>query len=222
MSHSSCRLARCGLLAALAAAAPCAAAEPGIQWNFAVQLDGRAIGTHRFELVPAQGALRSLQSEARFEVKFLGITAYRYRHRSAERWNGDCLAAIAASTDDDGAVTVVDGQDTNGRFTVSTRQDRKPSQASSQGCLMAFAYWNPAQLSMQRQLLDQGTGRIEAVTITTAPASSIPVHGQPTAVTGLRITGLKHPIDVWYSNGGNWVGLDTTVEGGRKLTYRLP
>ena len=66
----------------------------------------------------------------------------------------------------------------------------------------------------------QGTGRIENVTITALPATTIEVRGTPTAVTGLRISGLKHPIDVWYANG-RWVGLDTAAGGGRKLTYRL-
>ena len=224
MSHSSggLKLAQWCLLASLAAAPACLAVEPRAKWDFAVLLDGRAIGTHRFELAPAEGALRSLQSEARFEVKILGITAYRYRHRAEERWNGDCLASITASTDDDGDVIEVNGEDAGGRFEVNAMKGKQPSRVTTSGCLLTFAYWNPAQLAMQRQLLDQGTGRIEPVTITAMPASSIPVRGILTVVTGLRIAGLRRPIDVWYTTGGNWVGLDTAVEGGRKLTYRLP
>jgi len=37
---------------------------------------------------------------------------------------------------------------------------------------------------------------------------------------GLRIGGLAQPIDVWY-DGNRWVGLDTIVSGGRRLSYRL-
>ena len=40
------------------------------------------------------------------------------------------------------------------------------------------------------------------------------------ALRGLRIGGLTQPIDVWYV-GDRWVGLDTTVDGGRRLSYRL-
>jgi hypothetical protein len=29
------------------------------------------------------------------------------------------------------------------------------------------------------------------------------------------------PIDVWYSQQGEWVGLDSTVGGSRKLSHRL-
>jgi hypothetical protein len=35
--------------------------------------------------------------------------------------------------------------------------------------------------------------------------------------------GGESPVDVWVSSGGDWVGLDSVVGGGkRKLSYRLP
>jgi hypothetical protein len=210
------------LLAMLAMTLPSASAVEPTSWNFSVLLDGRPVGTHRFELAAAEGNARSLKSDARFEVKILGFTAYRYRHQADEVWNGDCLASINANTDDDGAVTTVTGAASGAGFEVSSRTGKAKSQASAQECLLPFAYWNPTHLAAQRRLLDQGTGRIEAVSIATLGASTIPVRGNSTSVTGLRITGLKHPIDVWYAAGNRWVGLDTTVEGGRKLTYRLP
>ncbi|WP_368671230.1 hypothetical protein [Achromobacter xylosoxidans] len=48
------------------------------------------------------------------------------------------------------------------------------------------------------------------------------MRGQPRAATRWRIAGPRHPIDVWYAAGsGEWVGLDSTVRGGRRLSYRL-
>lgn len=204
------------------AALPCHAVGTPDVWNFSVALDGRPIGTHRFELTGMEGEARSLRSEAKFEVKLLGFTAYRYRHHAEEQWQGNCLASINASTDDDGEVTAVNGRTGDNGFVVTASKGKKSSQAATQDCLLSFAYWNPARLALQRQLLDQGTGRIEAVTINALPAASIMMGGTSTAVTGLRIIGLKHPIDVWYTAAGLWAGLDTTVDGGRKLTYRLP
>jgi hypothetical protein len=198
------------------------AGEVAGSWKFAALLDGRTIGTHQFEIAPTAGGKLALQSEARFEVRFLGFTAYRYHHQVKEVWSGDCLNSITASTDDDGDLSVVNGEASNGNFLVTARKGKKSSQTSVPGCLLSFAYWNPAQLAAQRKLLDQGTGRIEPVSIAALPASTIDIHNMPTPVTGVRISGLKHPIDVWYTAGNRWVGLDTTVEGGRKLTYRLP
>jgi hypothetical protein len=50
---------------------------------------------------------------------------------------------------------------------------------------------------------------------------TLTVRGLPTAATRWRITGPAQPIDVWYSLQGDWVGLDSTVAGGRQLSYRL-
>jgi hypothetical protein len=225
MSLASIRLrtTQWGLLAAiLSVPAAALAGESGSIWDFSVHLDERPIGTHRFELTPTGDGARSLRSAALFEVKIFGITAYRYRHHAEEKWSRDCLKSISAKTDDDGEITAVNGNAKDGNFPVSSLNGKKPSQVVGQGCLLTFAYWNPENLATQRLLLDSGTGRIEPVTITALPTSTIPVHNTPTPVYGLRITGLKHPIDVWYAAGNRWVGLDTTVEGGRKLTYRLP
>ncbi len=223
MPHVPCRIRRAQwplAMLALAASAPLQASGPGTDWNFAVLLDSRPIGTHRFVLAPAETGVRSLVSEAVFEVKFLGFTAYRYHHRAQERWSGDCLSSVTARTDDDGKVTVVKGQSLSDAFRVVADTGKKPVETDAAACTVSFAYWNPEQLARQHQLLNQGTGRIEPVTITALPTTTIDVHGMPTAVTGLRISGLKSPIDVWYANE-RWVGLDTTAEGGRKLTYRL-
>jgi len=48
------------------------------------------------------------------------------------------------------------------------------------------------------------------------------VRGQPVEVSEFRITGAAQPIVVWYTPRGEWVGLDSIVAGGRKLSYRLP
>lgn len=205
----------------LAMATPSLAAGSTTDWEFEVLLDTRPIGTHRFEVVDAGDGLKSVSSEADFAVKLLGLTVYRYHHLAKEQWRADCLSAVNARTDDDGEVTVVTGEYDAGRFKVVASSGKKPRQVEAEGCLLSFAYWNPAQLARQRQLLDQGTGRIETVNVTPLAATTIQVRGEPTTVTGLRISGLKAPIDVWYARD-HWVGLDTTAGGGRRLTYRLP
>ncbi len=204
--------------------AAAAAAGPATEWLFTALLDGKPIGTHRFVLRAAAGEAggRRLDSLARFDIKFLGFTAYRYRHRVDERWQGDCLAAITAHTDDDGRVTDVLGRATATGFAVDVRVEGKPAVPSTSvapGCVMSFAYWNP-DLARQNRLLDPGSGRLEAVTISELAPAALDVRGTPVSVRGLRIEGLDHPIDVWYA-GDDWVGLDTVVQGGRRLSYRL-
>ncbi len=88
-------------------------------WRFNVSLDGKPIGYHRFEL-SEHGQDRELHSEARFDVKVLFINAYRYRHDSLERWQGDCLARIDARTDDNGSRTIVHGAMTAAGFEIAS------------------------------------------------------------------------------------------------------
>ncbi|MGE5090116.1 MAG: DUF6134 family protein [Candidatus Levyibacteriota bacterium] len=204
---------------ALAGGGAASAATPPQEWSFTVRLDGTPIGTHRFELDRAGDGELSLSSEARFDVRLLGVPLYRYRHRASERWAGGCLASIEARTDDNGRLTEVEGRELEGRFDLTVRQDDRLSspQATPARCMMSFAYWNPA-LADQKRLLDPGSGRVEPVVITATEAA--PADLQPQAVRGLRIGGLAYPIDVWYV-GDRWVGLDTIVSGGRRLSYRL-
>lgn len=218
--HRAARAAA-ALTIALVAVVGTAAAAPLAEWSFTVRLDGKPIGTHDFVLsTTADGGL-ALISEARMDVTLLGVALYQYRHRSRERWAGGCLASIDARTDDDGRLTEVRGQEQEGRFDLQVRGAGRPMPvtAAEEGCLMSFAYWNVA-LAGQTRLLDPGSGRVEPVVITALGAVPTDLDAQPQPVRGLRIGGLARPIDVWYA-GDRWVGLDTVVSGGRRLSYRL-
>ena len=203
----------CGLLAAMAQAA-----EPSTRvYAFQALLDGKPIGEHRFTVV-TQGATRRVTSDADFRVTLLGFTAYRYRHHAQEAWSGDCLAALTSRTDDDGkasSVKVVREGDVDEIRTSG-------GQASLLGCLMTYAYWNPALLS-QGRLLNPQTGKVDAVRVERVSSGRIAVRGVDVDAVDWRITGGESPVDVWVSSGGEWVGLDSVVAGGKhRLSYRLP
>jgi Family of unknown function (DUF6134) len=181
-----------------------AATPPTGEWNFQALLDGTPIGQHRFS-VSGQGEERKVVSEASFNVKFLGLSAYTYRHKATEQWHGECLTALNSTTDDDGKPE-------------SVRADR--NDALLKGCVMSFAYWNPA-IQTQTRLLNAQTGKLEAVQVKRVGTGTVEVRGKPVEATEVRISGTANPIVVWYSPQGEWVGLDSTVAGGRKLSYRL-
>ena len=206
-------------LAGVHSAAAEAALPPTGEWNFRALLDGKPIGQHRFSVTlvsGAQGDERRVLSEASFAVKFLGITAYRYRHKATEQWRGECLTALSATTDDDGKASSVRTEADGDALTIKTASATQ----SLSGCVMTFAYWNPA-IQTQTRLLNAQTGKAESVQVSRAGSGSVEVRGQPVAATRFRITGPAEPIDVWYSAQGEWVGLDSLVGGGRRLSYRL-
>jgi hypothetical protein len=206
--------------AGLLALVPAAHAQPVGEWDFVVRLDGKPVGTHRFTLAREGADGLALTSTALFEVKLLGFTAYRYRHEARERWDGNCLAALDASTDDDGRRTQVRGRRGPTGFGLEVSADGVPEAPERGGnCIMSFAYWNTA-LATQQRLLDPGTGRFVPVQVMPLPATEIDAPRGRVVARGWRIAGLPQPIDVWY-DGERWAGLDTTVQGGRRLTYRL-
>lgn len=186
-------------------------------YEFQVFLDEKPIGVHRFT-VATEGAERHVTSDARFAVKFLGFEAYRYRHHADEHWSGDCLAALTSDTDDDGkrsSVRLLKPGDVNEIASGS-------GTASVPGCLMSYAYWNPA-LRSQTRLLNPQTGRVDSVTVQRAGTGRLIRHGQEILAVDWRISGGEAPIDVWVSEQGEWVGLDSMVAKGKhRLSYREP
>jgi len=205
------------LLLVLLAAATAHAADGTRTYAFKAFLDGKPIGEHTFT-VTAEGDGRKVVSEADFAVKVIGITAYRYRHHAEEQWAGGCLAGLVSSTDDDGkpaSVRLVRHGDANEIATAAGTR-------TEPGCLMTYAYWNPA-MREQKRLLNPQTGKVDAVTIERVAAGHVTAGGRDVAATDWRISGGESPVDVWISEQGDWVGLDSTVGNGRhKLTYRLP
>ncbi|CAN5684606.1 hypothetical protein BH11PSE13_BH11PSE13_18650 [soil metagenome] len=216
------RFATAALTAVLCAAGAHATSPPTGEWNFIASLNDKPIGEHRFS-VTGSGDERRLVGEANFNVKFIGISAYRYQHRVVEKWRGNCLIDLVSKTDDDGKLMRVrtqaetdNGSNVDGLVVFTDNAEGVPVP----GCVMSFAYWNPA-IQTQTRLLNAQTGKPEKVQVARAGNGEIEVRGQPTAATRWRISGAKNPIDVWYSATGEWVGLDSTVDGGRKLSYRL-
>lgn len=181
-------------------------------WQFRVLLDGREIGWHRFTL--ADGADDTvLRSEAQFRVRLLFVDAFRYAHRAEERWRGGCLREIVARTETNGELEQVNARTLGSRLVV----ERASGRGEYDGCVMSFAYWNPAILKAER-LLNAQTGEVVPVKVALLGPHAIDIDGRAMAATHhqLRAPGLA--IDLWYADG-DWVALETTTARGSRLRY---
>ena len=188
---------------------------PGKQWQFDVALDGKPIGLHTFEL-QQEGSRQVLTTEASFDVKFLFVTAFRYRHQNTEIWNDDCLLSIDASTDSNGKQLDVRGEIGDGRFDL---QSAAGAEALPR-CVQTFAYWNPAVLESQK-LLNSQTGVYEDVTVTLEGREQIAVAGEPVDALRYRLSAEAGDVTLWYSSADKtWLGLEAPAKGGRKLRYQ--
>ncbi len=183
------------LLVALAFAVP-ASATAGA-WNFRVMLDDREIGRHRYELQPQDDGME-LRSEARFDVRFLFVSAYRYEHEAVERWQGGCLRELQSQTVTNGERVAVSARDTDGQLTV----DRPGGRDVHPGCVLSFAYWDPRILEA-RALLNSQTGELVPVQVMRVGPEAVTVQGQDLLATRHRIsgTGCRSISGTWASAG---------------------
>jgi Family of unknown function (DUF6134) len=184
-------------------------------YEFDVNLDKRPIGTHRFTVRQRDDGTASIQSTASFDVRLLGITAYRYRHQATERWTDGCLAAIEATTDDNGRRLQVNGLQREDRF-----QLEQPASTPLPACLAAYAYWNRDLLLRQRALLNPQTGRLDSLRVEPLGRETLQVKGEAMQADRYRLHAAQNTIDLWYSLRGDWLRLES-LTGSRRLIYRL-
>lgn len=200
------------LLLLLAAPIPALAAVG--DWDFRVLLDGSEIGRHRYTL-ESEGQSQSLRSEARFDVRLLFISVFRYDHKALERWNSGCLQSLDSRTETNGKQIAVTASAGDGRLVV----ERPSGRDEYEGCVMSFAYWDPRILEAER-LLNSQTGEFVAVQIFAKGTEAVAVRGKTVTAVRHRIQGRGLEIDLWYADG-NWVALEALTDGGRRLRYEL-
>ena len=185
------------------------------EWNFRVLLDGNEIGYHNFSLLEEDGA-QQLTAEADFKVKFLFITAYRYQHENHETWRNNCLQAIESRTDANGRRFEVKGSRSEDRLSIKANDAR----IEVPGCVKTFAYWNP-DILVEPRLLNSQTGEVLPVDVEMIARETLNVRGEDTPAQRYRLEAKNMKLDLWYSDDQQWLALESTVKGGRKLRYEL-
>ena len=185
--------------------------------TFDVFLDDSRIGYHRFDFDTRDAggdAAAIVTSEARFDVKFLFVTAFRYRHTAAERWVGGCLDALDARTNANGKRLEVTGERTASGFVV----ENGTAAESLPDCVMTFAYWNPRFLEQSR-LLNPQTGEYVDVDVQALGPDAIRLSGEKVTADRYRVTARNTDLTVWYSPDKEWLALESVAKGGRIIRY---
>ena len=206
-------LLACSFTAAVPASANSTA--PSRSWDFEVLLDGSPIGYHRFELVD-DGEQRRLSSEAKFDVRFLFINAYRYRHNNTEVWSDGCLEQIESRTQANGKELSVFGERGDEAFVV----DDGSGTSALRDCVMTFAYWNPEFLQQPR-LLNPQCGEYLEVGVDRVGREPITVRGEEIDASVYRVTARGMELKLWYSPDDEWLALESVAKGGRIIRYEL-
>ena len=184
-------------------------------WEFDVWVDSRHVGTHRFSRTADAGGAIRIDSDARFDVRILGVPVYRYRHRAQEHWVNGCLQSIRTQTEDNGRSLQVVGALREGAF----RLDSPAPVSALPECVASYAYWQPDTLLAQRRLLNPQTGQMDEVKVV-ALGRELLAGPQSIMAHRYQLQAARFAIDIWYSDQGEWLQLETST-GSRRVRYRL-
>ena len=199
--------------AGMALPANAGAAGATKEWRFRVYLDDREVGYHHFHLTRNDTATL-LASRAEMNVTFLKIPLFSYRHENIEHWDGDCLQSINAETDENGERYRVTGHagDDGFRVTGSAGETMLP------GCISTFAYWDRSFLQ-HANLLNAQTGEYIDVQVDYLGEQMIGAGDTTRPAHQYRLETDDLALELWYSQEGHWLALQSTVDGGRLLRY---
>ncbi len=73
----------------------------------------------------------------------------------------------------------------------------------------------------KKRLLNPQDGKYLDVEIKQIGQDSIQVKGEKISASHYRLKAEKFLIDLWYSTDRRWLALDSTLENGRLLHYRI-
>jgi hypothetical protein len=184
-------------------------------WRFRVYVNDKAIGVHEYRL-QQRGGQEWLNSSAEFEYTLLSVPLYRYQHQNQEIWQDGCLARIESSTDANGKEYAVLGEAGAGGFSI----DSSKGESVLPGCVQTFAYWNP-QFLRASKLLNSQNGEYLDVAISEPVEETIEVLGQSVMASRYQLTAKNLSLDLWYSQAGEWLSLQSVYDNGRTLRYEL-
>lgn len=184
-------------------------------WQFKVFYGDQEIGEHHF-VVEEEGGKRKVMIEADFNIDIFFINVYSYKHKNTEIWKDSCLRTIESSTDDNGDKFIVTGIDKDDVFKVVS----KLGVDEVDGCVNTFAYWDMSFLENE-SLLNSQTGEIVDVDISFVANEKIRVRNKIVNTKRYEVRTDDFNIDLWYSDGGEWVALNSTTQDGTTLRYQI-
>jgi hypothetical protein len=206
-------VAALGVLVGLGAAGP-AVAETPAQFIYRVKHSVFGdIGTYSNTVEPSRDGV-TVQTQAHFEVKMLGVRMYREEAQRTEKWQGNRLVSFHSVTDKGEGAAEVKGEARGNNFIIT----------SAQGTVTAPASVHPANpwssnFLRSNTMMRPDSGKVEQVRVGS---------GQETAVKvdGATIPAVKYEVDgsskytVWIDGRGVPVMFSIDDDTG-KVTFAM-
>jgi hypothetical protein len=187
--------------------------QPG-KLTYAVIRDGDKIGSQIVEFQRNGDQLLVLTS-VKIEVTLLGITIYRFVHRSEEEWKGGELARLTSNTDDDGDKRVIDLRLVDGKLKGDYNGQAKEFPAG----MIPASFWHPDSMK-QTKLLDQVKARNRQITVKDLGTETITAQGKKIEARHFSVSGqIKR--EIWYGPDGRLEKLEFEGKDGSEIVMVL-
>ncbi len=182
--------------------------------TYEVLRNGKRIGTHEIRFSRDGDALQVV-AETNMKVKFLFITAYKYRYVSEEYWLGGELQRVETKVNDNGKEL----------FSSATRSGSGYEVARTDGgsiippAFMTTNHWND-DAPQFNQLFNTITGKINEVTFTPVTASDMTA--DPQLATDAKEFSVRGELNIntFYDSSGNWLGMVFEHKDGSTIEFR--
>ncbi len=184
----------------------------GAEHRFEVRLDGAPVGQHVVRFQREDGGLM-VEAVLAVDVRWLGVTVYRYRHSSRALWRAGRLARLDIDIDDDGERSRIEA-----RATAADLAIKGPVGAGrGPAWLRPTNHWNPAILH-DAHILNTITGAVEPVAIAASGTETVAVKGGDVhAVRHVYAGGFA--AESWYDAAGRWTRLRLVDDDGHVIDY---
>lgn len=198
-------------------AAHAAAIPTSGELDFTVLRDGDKVGTETLHFAKQAGGAMDVDIKTNVEVSMMFVTVYRFEQRSHEHWNGNRLASLTSTTNDDG---------TKHDLTVTT--DGDGLKVADNGVakqlptdLLPASLWNDGIVAApQATLLNTLDGTAMKVKVADLGTETVDVgSGQVTAHHYALSGDLKR--EVWYDPQGVLVKVRFAAKDGSDIQYVL-
>jgi hypothetical protein len=168
-------------------------------------------------IVDTQGPNTTVTTNLSIKVGFLGISAYHQTAHRVEKWQGDRLMSLQASTTTNGKPVEVSGVAEGDHFQVTTPDGSKEAPAT----VRVANPWSP-KLMNGEMILTPDDGTLTNMQISPAQDTVVEVAGMqvPAKQYDIDLAGLNEKYQVWFDNSGTAVKFDKSDKDGT-VTFTL-
>jgi hypothetical protein len=200
----------------IAATASAITAEnaPSGSYVYQVMRQGDVIGEQRINF-EHQGDNLVVTSDAKIDVKVLGLSLYGFDQHVEETWTKGQLVNVSSTSDDDGSPKKVEmtlqGNQLTGQFNGKNR--------SAPLGVFPNSFWNEDSVK-QTQILDTSRGKVRKVTISDKGKASLTLPYGAVSAHHYSVDG-EMKRELWYDDKGVLVAGELIARDGSTIRQEL-